>query len=51
MHWILTFILGFIAGAGVFLIWLFRLAARIEDKQRQERVDALTGKKREENHK
>lgn len=45
MHWILTFILGFIAGAGVFLIWLFRLAARIEDKQRQAQVDALTGNK------
>lgn len=46
MHWILTFILGFIAGAGVFLIWLFRLAARIEDKQRQAQVDALTGNKK-----
>lgn len=48
MNWlaiILTFVLGFIAGAGAVMLWFCRIYDRIEKRKRQQQIDEMTGNK------
>lgn len=45
MHWILTFILGFIAGVVACVVLFCWAVDRVEAQKRQGQVDTLTGKK------
>lgn len=48
MNWlaiVLTFALGFIAGAGAVMLWFCRIYDRIEEKKRQQQIGGLTGNK------